>query len=189
MGETKERPANEQYTKDQILDALTTADTDMLLDYLGKTRDVDLEARVSQNYDQYLVLDKAALNFVAYGTKSTEKLGIGERAGVLRSYQYAFGKLPQIADDWQDVVNIATNQLPIKRSSKAEQSAQIAVRKIYGKLDNQSVMFIAYGLRPEVRDIKKERTELRRFGIIFGKMPSSVLEWNIFRKLVYQRFK
>jgi len=185
LGEQKERPSNEQYAKDQILDALAGADTDTLLDYLGKTRDTALEVKVSQDYGKYLILDKAAMNFIAYGTKSTDKLGMGERAGVLRSYQYAFGKLPQTPDDWQDAVNIATNQLPVKRSKKAEQEAQAVVRKIYGKLDSQSVMMIAYGLRPETRDITKERLELRRFGQIFGKMPSSVFDWNIFRELVY----
>ncbi len=185
LGEVKERPANEQYTKDEILNALALADTDKLLDYLGKIRDTALETKVSQNYGKYLILDKAATNFITYGTKSTDKLGLGERAGVLRSYQYAFGKLPQTAADWQDVVNIATNQLPIKRNVKAEQEAQVVVRKIYGHIDNQSVMFIAYGLRPEDRDIKKEQTELKRFGQIFGKMPSSVFDWNIFRELVY----
>ncbi len=185
LGEVKKRPTNEQYTKDEILNALALADTDKLLDYLGKTRDTALETRVMQSYGRYLILDKAATNFITYGTKSTDKLGLGERAGVLRSYQYTFNKLPQTAADWQDAVNIATNQLPVKRSDKAEQEAQAVVRKIYGKLDNQSVMFIAYGLRPETRDIIKERLELKRFGQIFGKMPSSVFDWNIFRKLVY----
>ena len=144
-----------------------------------------MEARVVQDYGKFLVLDKAATNFITYGTKSTDKLGIGERAGVLRSYQYAFGKLPQTVADWQDAVNIATNQLPIKRNSRVEQEAQTVARKIYGKLDNQVVMFIAYGLRPEVRDIKKEHTGLKRFGKIFGKMPSSVFDWNVFREIVY----
>ena len=167
------------------MNALANADTDTLLDYLGKTRNTVLEAKVNQDYGRYLILDKAAADFITYGTKSTEKLGIGERAGVLRSYQYAFGKLPQTPDDWQDAVNIATNQLPVKRNIKVEQEARVIVRKIYGKLDNQSVMFIAYGLRPEIRDIKKEQSELRQFGKIFGKMPNSVFEWNIFRKLVY----
>ena len=185
LGEVIERPANEQYTKDEILNALALADTDTLLDYLGKTRDTGLEARVVQNYGKNLVLDKAATNFITYGTKSTDKLGLGERAGVLRSYQYAFGKLPQTTDDWQDAVNIATNQLPIKRSKKSEQEAQVIVKKIYGKLDNQSVLTIAYGLRPETRNIAKERLELKRFGQIFGKMPSSVFDWNIFREIVY----
>ncbi len=185
LGEVAERPANEQYTKDEILNALALADTDKLLDYLGKIRDTALETKVGQDYGKYLVLDKAATNFITYGTKSTDKLGLGERAGVLRSYQYAFGKLPQTAADWQDAVNIATNQLPIKRSKKAEQEARAIVRKIYGGLENQSVMMIAYGLRPETRDIKKEQTDLSRFGRIFGKMPSSVFDWNIFRKLVY----
>ncbi len=185
LGEEVKRPASEQYTKDEILNALANADTDTLLDYLGKTRNTVLEAKVNQDYGRYLILDKAAADFITYGTKSTEKLGIGERAGVLRSYQYAFGKLPQTPDDWQDAVNIATNQLPVKRNIKVEQEARVIVRKIYGKLDNQSVMFIAYGLRPEIRDIKKEQSELRQFGKIFGKMPNSVFEWNIFRKLVY----
>jgi len=185
LGEVIERPANEQYTKDEILNALALADTNTLLDYLGKTRDTALEAKVSQDYGKYLILDKAATNFITYGTKSTDKLGLGERAGVLRSYQYAFGKLPQTADDWQDAVNIATNQLPVKRSKKAEQEAQVIVKKIYGKLDNQSVLMIAYGLRPVIRDIKKEQAELAKFGRIFGKMPSSVFDWNVFRKLVY----
>jgi len=185
LGEEVERPANEQYTTDQILDALATADTDVLLDYLGKTRDVILEDKVTQDYGKYLVLDKAATNFIVYGTKSTGKLGIGERAGVLRSYQYVFGKLPQTTNDWQDVVNISTNQLPVKRNTKVEQEARVITRKIYGKVDDKSVLMIAYGLRPEIRDMSKEQSGLSRFGRIFGKMPSSVFDWNVFRKIIY----
>ena len=185
LGQEIERPANERYTKDEILNVLALADTDKLLDYLGKTRNTVLEAKVAQDYGKNLVLDKAATNFITYGTKSTDKLGLGERAGVLRSYQYAFGKLPQTAADWQDAVNIATNQLPIKRNIKVEQEARAVVRKIVGRIDNQSVLAIAYGLRPEVRDIKREQVELGRFGRIFGKMPSSVFDWNVFRELVY----
>ena len=185
LGEQVERPANEQYTKDDILEALSQAKTEILLDYLNQVPNPTLEQRVAQDYGQGLSLDQPSINFIAYGTKSTQKLGLGERLGVLRSYQYAFGKLPQTAADWQDAVNIATNQLPVKRSIKAEQEARVVVRKIYGKIDSQSVMFIAYGLRPIARDIKKEQTELARFGRIFGKMPNSVFDWNVFRKLVY----
>ncbi len=185
LGEQAERPANEQYTKEEILNALSQAQTEILLDYLNQEPNPALEQKVVQDYGQYLALDKPALNFITYGTKSTEKLGMGERAGVLRSYQYAFSALPQTGSDWEDVINISTNKLPNRRNTKAEQEAQKIVKKIYGQVDNQSTLFIAYGLRPETRDIKKEKSELGRFGRIFGKMPSSVFDWSIFREIVY----
>lgn len=154
--------------------------------YIEKNSDNNLlESKIIEDYGKYLVLDEASVNFIAYGTEVTNKLGRGERVNILRSYQYAFAKMPQSQADWQDVINIATGKLPIQRNKKVEQEARAIVRKIYGKSDNQSIMMIAYGLRPQIRDLKKEQIGLSRFGRIFKRMPNSVMDWNIFRKLVY----
>ena len=199
LGEEVERPtrliggqANEQYTKDEILNALASANTDILLDYLGKTRDTALEARVTQSYGKYLVLDRAATNFIVYGTKSTEKLGIGERASVLRSYKQVFGFLPKIASDWEDLVNIATSQLPKKRNNMAEQMALATFKKVFNQeanlsdeKDTRSIMTMAYGLRPEKRDLEKEKSGIKIFVSIYRRLPGSIVDWDIIRSISY----
>ena len=105
------------------------------------------------------------------------------------------GVLPaQFADadvNRDDVVNIATNQLPNMRNDIAEQKAQVLFNEIYTRNadmsnsdDYFSVMTIAYGLRPK-RYIKKEEQGLPEFIEIYDRVPSSTLDWNILRDIVY----
>ncbi|MBI2051037.1 MAG: hypothetical protein HYT31_04535 [Parcubacteria group bacterium] len=180
LGEGTERPRNERYTEREILDALVSADITTLLDYLGRARDLFLEQSVSAKYGAKLGLTPAMTNFIAYGTKSTQILGVGERAGVLYSFREAFGRLPQSATDWNDVVKISTNQPPSQRSVQAEQRAKDA-----GADDVQSVMMIAYGLRPVIRSLELEQQGIVNFIEAYGRLPSSTLDWNILRSIVY----
>jgi len=200
LGVEVERPKSETYTKDEILNALAGADIDTLLDYLGKERDIAQEESVAQKYN----FDFQATNFVCYGTKSTDALGTGERAGVIYSFEQAFGRMPSSTEDWNDVIRISTNQVPVQRNASAEQKVKglglsadlsaIALAKVealyserrrsegFGETD---ILSITYGLRPEKRDLELEIQGISKFVDIFGKLPSNTMDWNILRSLVY----
>ncbi|MBU2523770.1 hypothetical protein KKG71_01080, partial [Patescibacteria group bacterium] len=141
-----------------------------------KARNIEQEKSVAQKYG----FDSQAMNFVCYGTKSTDVLGIGERAGVVYSFRQAFNRMPSSVEDWNDVIRISTNQIPIQRNALAEQKAKDA-----GADDEKSIMMIAYGLRPEKRDLEKEIQGIAEFIRIYGRVPSSTFDWNILRSIVY----
>ncbi|OJI06883.1 hypothetical protein BK004_01955 [bacterium CG10_46_32] len=180
LGVKIERAQSEQYTQDDILAALHDGDIETLLDYLSLERNFFSEQETAQKYGRSLRLNQAGINFITYGTKSTQKLGTGERAGVLYSYKAAFGILPTTSEDWNDVIRIATNQAPIQRSGAAERKA-----KDVGMNDEKSIITVAYGLRPDKRDLDAERQGIERFIEIYGKLPCSTLDWNILRSFVY----
>ena len=148
----------------------------MLMDYLGKERNIEQEKFLTQKYG----FDSQVTNFVCYGTKSTDVLGIGERAGVIYSFKEAFNRFPETEDDWNDVIRISTNQVPIQRNLSAENRACET-----GASDNSSIMAIAYGLRPIVRDLEKEKQGLKEFVKIYTRVPSSTFYWNILRSISY----
>ena len=192
LGEQIERPSNEQYTKTEILMALSLADIDTLLDYLGKSRDKVLEQNIVLQHSQSLGLDQPATNFIVYGTKSTTKLGTGERAGVLHSYKEAFNKMPESEVEWDDVINIATNKFPNIRNTEAEKSVYSIFEEVYNrsvnmsdKDDYTSVMVITYGLRPIDRSVENEKQGIKTFIEVYDRLPISTLDWNILRDIVY----
>ena len=188
LGVEVERPKSETYTKDEILNALAGADINALLDYLGKERDIAQEESVVQKYN----FDFQATNFVCYGTKSTDVLGEGERAGVIYSFEQAFGRMPRSTEDWDDVIRISTNQVPIQRNTPAEERVLLIKPPLpyqgegWGEgFEETDVIFIAYGLRPEKRDLGLEIEGIKKFIDIFGRLPSNTMDWNILRSLVY----
>ena len=99
---------------------------------------------------------------------------------MIYSFKEAFGRIPSSEDDWNDVARIATNKVPIQRSKIAEQKA-----KDIGAIDGKSIMTIAYGLRPVVRDIEKEKQGLKDFVKKYKRIPKNTFDWNILRSIVY----
>ncbi|MEK7068026.1 MAG: hypothetical protein AAB956_03450 [Patescibacteria group bacterium] len=131
-------------------------------------------------------------NFITYGSASTLKLGAGERAGVLNSYKSAFGKLPITARDWQDVINIATGHWTAERSTSAEAKATILFRQVYlreanltNAHDDAAINVIAYGLRPNIRNLGSEQAAIRIFRNIFRHTPASATDWDTVRAIAY----
>jgi len=179
------------YVDEDILSALSGADFDILLDYLGRIKDIDFEKTIQKRFSDF-ALSESAIMFVAYGTKSTQSLGAGERAGILYSYKRAYGNLPKNNDDWMDVLNIAAGRAPEKRNKVAEQNARNIFYEIFGRNpnlkqndDNYVIMEIAYGLRPKHRDIEKEIVGIEKFIKIYGVLPSSSSDWDVVRCLSY----
>ena len=192
LGESTKQDT-QHYTDSDILSALADGNLETLLDYLGIERNMTLEKAVAGRYGSGLPLEqKELVNFIAYGTKSTQTLGMGERAGVLHSYREAFGSIPQAQDDWLDVINIANGTAPVRRSSSAEQRAAESFKRIYGRRpnieqenDKYGILTIAYGLRPEQRNLEKEATAIKKFVDIYSAFPHSTFDWDVIRNIAY----
>ena len=80
-----------------------------------------------------------------------------------------------------NIGSASTHSTPsARRSAQAEQKA-----KSTGAENDQSVMMIAYGLRPSVRDMSAEQRGIISFIKVYGRLPDSTLDWNILRSFVY----
>ena len=138
----------------------------------------------------------AVANYLHNGTNSTKRLGAGERAGTLSSYQAAFSKMPQSLADWQDVIKIANGRWPAQISAAAESRAQTAFEKIYGRAADQNnnkdinaVKIAAYGLRPIYRNASSEKNAIETFKLSNGQMPANPIGWDLIRAMAYSGAK
>jgi chitodextrinase len=138
----------------------------------------------------------AIADFIHTGTPTTLKLGAGERAGSIASFNSAFGKMPTTNADWQDVIKIGNGRWTTQTSAAAEARAKISFKKIYLRApnminvkDNAAVTVMAYGLRPAARNTKSERAAINSFKYIFHKTPVSAIDWDIVRAIAYSGAK
>lgn len=148
--------------------------------------------------------EAVAVGFISYGTPTTEKLGEGERAGVLNSYKAAYGALPVTEKDWNDALRIASGKLPSVVSRTAEERAVALFKKIYTRdpvinygegspslltahdsPDRAALLMAAYGIRPAVRDLHTEREAISSFVTAFAKIPVSAQDWDAVRMIAY----
>lgn len=135
--------------------------------------------------------------FIHYGTQTTQRLGAGERVGVIGSYQAAFNKLPRKEAEWQDVIKLANGRwLAETNKDKEEKTKQEIFKKIYKRVpdmananDNAAVKVMTYGLRPAVRNTESEKVGIRTFKGIYGYNPSSASDWDIARAIAYSGAK
>jgi hypothetical protein len=129
--------------------------------------------------------------FIEFGTRNTEKLGKGERRGVVASFNSAYGKLPVSEKEWLDVLKIASGRFPGNENASALGRASIQFRKIYvrqpgtGAQDQAALKIIAYGLRPEKRNLSSEGAAIEIFKHIFHSIPASSKDWDAVRAIAY----
>ncbi len=130
--------------------------------------------------------------FIEYGTPTTQRLGSGERAGVINSYYGAFNKLPQTEEEWSDIIKIANGRWPTQSAETAETKAIEKFKEIYlrdpdliNPNDNAAVTIIAYGLRPANRNLDSERAGISIFKAIFLSNPITALAWDMVRAIAY----
>jgi len=177
------------------------SDVKLIIADVGVKRDLVKEKEGVSKYTKPLIRDvgelssehvNAITNFVVYGTKNTEKLGAGERAGVLNSYKSIFSKLPTTQIEWEDVIKISSGTLPNETNSKAEDKAKKEFKKVYQREvsmensnDKTAINKIAYGLRPEQRDLDSERAGIRSFVEIYNYLPTSAIDWDTVRAIAY----
>ena len=174
---------------------------DALLANTESIRNISAEKQVSDKYTKSLLANikgfvKDAVykitNFITYGTKTTQKLGQGERASVLSSYKEAFEKLPNKKDEWIDVLKISNGRWPTETNLKAEERAQIQFAKIYKRSPNMdnpkdvaAINIMTYGIRSSQRNTNSEISAINAFKSIYKKAPSNNSEWNIVRAIAY----
>jgi hypothetical protein len=172
-----------------------------VLGNINATRNLAEEKTVVEKYTKPLIrgIDRltasnthAITNFIAYGTKNTEELGAGERAGVLNSYKSTFGKLPAIQGEWEDVIRVGANIFPNVTNSAAEDKAKKEFRKIFRRdadvensSDKTAINTIAYGLRPDQRNLDSERVGIGVFTATYNYLPTSAFDWDIIRAIAY----
>lgn len=180
-------------------------DTDLLLAYMGASRNLALEQSMNSKYGSILGSNvkmalaglessnaAAVTNFLTYGTKTTLKLGAGERAGVLNSYKAAFGKLPQTEEEWRDAIKIGNGRWPSQLSAEAEKNAHANFTIVYKRTakmdnahDNAAVTTMAYGLRPLPRNLNSEAAAIKIFTKIYGYSPVKATAWDVVRAIAY----
>lgn len=181
--------------------ASSGADKQLILAESGKHEDLNGEKRLAQRFSVMLGAlsgqeELAARYFILYGTHSSLALGEGERAGVLVSYQRAFGRLPRLAAEWEDVLLIAQGRWPQERSKGAEEVAAGLFAKIYkrdalmtDRHDSAAIMVMAYGLRPTPRNLASELRAVMIFRSVFGKIPGTSADWDAVRAIAYSGAK
>lgn len=130
--------------------------------------------------------------FIKNGTLRTRSLGYGERTAVLNSYKSSFDKLPKSVLEWEDVIKISNGRWPNERSEDAEAEAERLFQEIYLRKaekskshDNSALKIIAYGLRPQNRNMDSEKFSIQIFEKIFKHIPSSALDWDVVRAIAY----
>jgi hypothetical protein len=178
---------------------------DYLLGKLGLKRNPKKEAANEPKYVKPIIKSvqkvtpehkTTVTTFVNYGTFETEKLSDGERSLVVRSYRQIFGKLPSIEKEWQDVIRIATEQVPKERNIKAELAAQKTFIKVYKRKpnfknanDKKAMDILSYGLLPLKKDLKLEAAAIKKFKAVYKKNPKTDEDWKITRAIAYSKIK
>jgi len=140
-------------------------------------------------------MQSAIKAFIAYGVDdNTKKLGEGERAAVVSSYEAAYDKLPQTESELADAIKIANGRFPSATSDKAEKQAKEQFLKIYKRVadmndakDAAAIKVMAYGLRQKAtnRNLNSEKAGITTFKHIFGNNPKSTEDWNTMQAITY----
>jgi hypothetical protein len=175
------------------VDKINNESAEQQSEVLGVKIEDSLPVQVSQTtIEATFLMNGQIRDFVASGTESTANLGAGERAGVLGSYQTAFGKMPETLTEWEDVIRISNGEMPNEINSVAEEKAKIEFKRIFQRefnaenaSDKKIIGMIAYGLRPVVRDLDLERAGIKKFVEIYQYLPSSTTDWDIMRAIAY----
>lgn len=172
-----------------------------LLASVSGQENLEIESKLKNKYKKLLFSESevlsseeeaSLLNFISYGTKSTLRLGQGERAGVLASYKRAFGSLPRSVADWEDLIKIANGRWPRQIDQINELAAEEDFSKIYLRSadranahDDAAIVIIAYGLRPAFRNLNSEHMAIGIFKNIFNAYPFSTSDWDMVRAIAY----
>ncbi|MFA5954625.1 MAG: carboxypeptidase regulatory-like domain-containing protein [Patescibacteria group bacterium] len=179
--------------------SINTVDTEGVASAVGKVRDTGLETRYDASIVAKIIVTETSavtrakvLSFVTYGTATTLKLGAGERGGVVNSYREAFGKVPESATEWEDVLKIANGRWPSKTSTVREQTVAKTFKKVYlreanrtNAHDDAAITVMAYGLRSVTRNVQAEQSAIKTFKAIYKRLPSSATHWDTVRAIAY----
>lgn len=201
--------SDDKYDKDinQIEDSANRLYYDKLDEILAELNELRNIVKEQENKIKYLSLLLSKVkqiseqavesinNFITYGVDdNTKKLGAGERAAVIHSYQAAFNKLPETEEELADAIKIANGRWPSVTNDEAEKKAKEQFQKIYKRIanmddpkDNAAVTVMSYGLRQkaENRNLESEKQGIKTFNNLYGYHPSSTDDWNIMQAITY----
>ncbi len=197
--------SNNQITNiNQASQSLAQGNVNELLSQINQLRNQVREQETQIKYLQNLTTElsrisatmQTAVNtFITYGVDdNTKRLGEGERAAVINSYQSAYGKLPSSESELNDVIKIANGRWPSITNTNAENRALAEFKNIYKRdadmsnlKDNAAVTIMAYGLRQraENRNLNSESAGLKIFKDIYNRLPQSTNDWNILQAITY----
>ncbi len=181
---------------------LLTSDWENLSDY-GKSvksflTELDVKRQTGLNASQIKISDQVN-NFIKNGVDTnSKKLGEGERAAVVYSFNKAFGYFPESPEDLSDIYKIANGLCPEKKNIEIEKLAMNEFYKIYlrparlsDSHDYMAVMVMAYGLRQKAanRNLASEARGIVIFKAIYKKLPNTTEEWNIVQAITYSGAK
>lgn len=130
--------------------------------------------------------------FIVYGTRTTLKLGSGERRAVLRD---ALETMARVNIPFEDFDRMTMGEIPKTRNLPQERiqlpRVRATFRTIYGHdpnfkdaSENLAWNTLMYRIRFP-RDLAKERQGIVKFKKLFNKNPSSPLAWAAVRALGY----
>jgi hypothetical protein len=179
--------------------AYITPEAQTILDHLKISRNLNLEDTFRRILMPRIMPVTASStqwsltgNFTYYGTRTNVRLGQGERAGVVDSYQAVYGRQPVTDCEWQNAVKIANTKVPLIRNNSREKASEITFQRIYKRAPNRlkkedsiALDIMTYGVRPQIRDLDAERAAIVVFKKVFGKLPSNATEWDANRALAY----
>ena len=130
--------------------------------------------------------------FLTYGSLTTLKMNAADRASYLASYIWAYSQAPKTEAQWNDFLNIVSGNEPVNHSVKAETQAKSEFKKVYNRnanmnnsADKKAIMFIAYGLKYNTRNVASENKAISIFRSTYSHAPISPLAWNIVRAIAY----
>jgi len=144
------------------------------------------------------VADKERISYyLTNNSSSIMKASEKDKRITLELFAAAFnGSQPKNDADWQDILRIQNGIYPKRFSKTAEVKALGAFRKIYGrnpnfkkKEDEKAIKMMAYGVRSDKRDLKKERAAITMFKKKVKKSPATVNDWIAVNAIAYSGVK
>jgi len=146
--------------------------------------------------DVSAVIRQSVINFVAYGSVSTQKIGMSGRANVVDNFRIIYQTLPKTVSEWRDALLIANGRAPVARNLALEKKSEAAFKKIYGRVpvmkninDAAAINIMTYGLEPTRRNLNSERRAIMSFRAAFRAVPKTTVDWNKVRAIAYSGAK
>ncbi len=204
-GECKSSTSDQMIEKiEEKASLLISNNLEQILNELRELRNIIKEQQAQIIHLKSLITEMSKISeearnainsFVTYGVdENTKKLGEGERAAVIHSFQNAYGKLPESGQELADAIKIANGRWPENYNEEAELRAREMFELVYNREANENnvndmsaVKIMAYGLRQraENRNLNSEKKGIEIFKEIFEKLPETTEDWNIMQAITY----
>ena len=139
--------------------------------------------------------DWKSVRFMAYGNIVTSELALRTRAGLVEDFYNVYNYLPEIGEDWNNLMNIYYGIPPVVINEREDFAAGEFTR-IYERIINfaipeekRFVDMVAYFLRPTERNLEYEKNALVRYTQVYNSLPGSGQAWSILRAIAYSLVK